>query len=319
MKDRFREFFDSEYSDDIRALADSFPEERSLRIDFEILREYDPSLAEEFRTNPQETRETAIEVLEALEPRLTTHDALDPAVRVHNLPADHEYRVGKYRQQHLGQLLAVRGTVVGTDPVTPFADVAAWRCSHDDCGAITRTEQSYGAMVPPNACKECERKGGDSEFDFSHSHSDLVDHQEIVVMPVDTTSDDPPMIPVHLKDDLCDIVDKGHEILIVGVFETFPGQNDTVLNTYIEAIDFEVEDYAEVDTEQATDLEDRIIAEVTEYQDAGNWGQAVSAVVSAVADDKTPETAVRERIDELADDRHSNVEKEGDDQLVVID
>ncbi|WP_128478771.1 hypothetical protein [Halorussus pelagicus] len=48
---------------------------------------------------------------------------------------------GKNRQQHLDQLLAVRGKVVGTDPVLPFAEVAAFQCTHDNCGAITYAEQ----------------------------------------------------------------------------------------------------------------------------------------------------------------------------------
>ncbi len=319
MKDQFSEFYDTEYASEIQALADEFPDDRSLRIDYHDLRAFDQSLAEEFRTSPWEAREAARKALEEQAPRLTTHDALDANVRVHNLPETHEYRVGKYRQQHLGQLLAVHGLVVGTDPVTPFAEVAAYRCAHDDCENVIRTEQSYGNMVPPYGCPECERSGGEAEFDFDHEASDLVDHQEIALIPVDTSSDDPPAIQVHLKDDLCDTVDKGHEILLVGVYETYPGQKETVLNTYIEAIDLEVEDYAEVDAEQASNLEDRIIDTVVEWQDDGNWGLPVDGAVERVAGETTPESAVRERIDELDRDRSSDLEKQGDDQLVVID
>lgn len=319
MKDRFSEFYDTEYVSEIQALADEFPADRSLRIDYQTLHDYDADLAEEFRTSPWDAREAAREALEEHAPRLTTHDTLSPNVRVHNLPEAHEYRVGKYRQQHLGQLLAVHGTVVGTDPVTPFAEVAAYRCAHDDCEYVIRTEQSYGDMVPPYGCPECERSGAEAEFDFDHDESDLVDHQEIALIPVDTSSDDPPAIQVHLKDDLCDTVDKGHEVLLVGVYETYPGQKETVLNTYIEAIDLEVEAYAEVDAEQASDLESRIIEAVVEWQDDGNWGLPTSEAVERVADEQTPESAVRERIDELDRDHDSNLEVQADDQLVVID
>jgi len=319
MKNRLRQFYDTEYAEERRTLADAFPQERSLRLDYGDIHAFDPDLADEFRTAPWEARETAREVLETMEPRLTAHDALSPNVRVHSLPERHEYRVGKYRQQHLGQLLAVRGTVVGTDPVTPFAEVAAFRCAHDDCGAVTYTEQSYGDMVPPYACETCERKGQESEFDFDHDESDLVDHQEIAIMPVDTTSDDPPMIQVHLKDDLCDTVDKHYEILLSGVFKTFPGQKETVLNTYIEAIDLDVEEYADVDAEEASDLDSRIVQETRERQTEGSWGADIDAVVAAVADTATPEEAVRERIDELDRDWQSDLETMGSDRLTAIE
>jgi len=318
-RETIRQFYETEYAEEIQALADEFPEDRSLRLDYADLRAFDQSLAEAFRTSPWETRETAHEVLQEVEPRLMTHDALSPNVRVHNLPEDHEYRVGKYRQQHLGQLLAVRGKVVGTDPVTPFAEVAAYRCAHDDCRNVIRTEQSYGDMVPPYGCPECERSGGEAEFDFDHDESDLVDHQEIGIIPVDTTSEDPPSIQVHLKDDLCDTVDKFYDVTLVGVFDTFPGQKETVLTTYIEAIDLDVEEYAEVDTEEAADLDARIITATRDRQTEGNWGAETDTVVEAVADSNTPEESVRERIDELDRDHSSDLEKMGGDRLSVID
>lgn len=316
MKSAFKQFYDH-HPEQVQSLADEFPQDRSLRINYEDLQQFDADLAESFRTDPWETREQATDALEAREPTLTTHDALEASVRVHNLPEAHEYRVGKYRQHHLGQLLAVHGKVVGTDPVTPFAEVAAFECAHDDCRAITYTEQSYGSMIPPFACAECERKGQESEFDFQHDESDLVDHQEIVVMPADTNQDDPPMIPVHLKDDICDTVGKHDEIRVVGVYETFPGQKETVLSTYIEAFDLDVEEYAETDKESATDLGARIVEEVRDRQADGNWGVKESEIVEHFVSENFREEAVTEQISDRAYDASSNLDKQGDRLMVV--
>lgn len=298
-QDRFEEFYRTYMPDALDAMADEYaPSSRSLRVDWRELSDADPELAAQFLERPDTVRQKAHAALLSAAPGLEQairHDGTHARanVRVRGLPSDQQRLVGKCRTRDLGTLVSVEGMVADTERVSPLAEVAAWECQR--CMTMTQQQQYYGSMVQPRQCKGCEVKG---PFVLDESESVLVDHQEIVLFPPDPQRDDPPALVTFLDDDICDSVGKQDVVSVVGVYETLPSQNDTVLETYLEAYDLDVEEYAEAGAD-GRDLVEEIVAYVVEHQDAGTpWGVDLEAVVQHFEDERVRRREIESAIDE---------------------
>nr|WP_233265185.1 hypothetical protein [Halomarina oriensis] len=291
----------------VDSLADEYgPGRCSVRLDWAAFSDFDRGLAEQLREDPRQQRVLAEQALVNLRPDLERqrrhagrHARLN--VRIRNLPTEHTYRVGKQRTRHLGHLIALTGTVIETEGVVPFASEAAWECQR--CGTMTRMKQSAGKMIEPSICGACENQG---PFVFNERESDLVDFQEVVLIPQDTELDSPPAVTVFAKDDLCDRMGVDDRVTVVGVFDTLPKQNETKLKTYVEAFDLDVDEYQEVGADSA-ELSDRIVAFVEEHMDEGSdWGVHRETVVTEFRKKGLREEEVRDTIETLS--RESRVD-----------
>ncbi|AEH39526.1 minichromosome maintenance protein MCM [Halopiger xanaduensis] len=252
----FTEFFTGPYRDVVQDLDEQYPDERSLRIDWHELDAWDGSVADEFLQKPARMRQFATNALN----RLEEASVLGANVRIYNLPEKQIVRVGKYRTRQLGKLLSVRGKVVDMEGVTPYAEEAAFECPL--CGTLTRMPQSYGDLMKPNECMGCEHsKPG---FRFKREQSELVDLQKIVIIPPDSNLEEPPGSIAFLKNDLVDMVGPGDLVTINGIYETFTGQSESTLSTYIEALDLDIKERTEIDTYGASEIQEFVMDALTE-------------------------------------------------------
>lgn len=298
-QDRFETFFKEYMPEEIGSMAKDYsPSNRSLRIDYEDLAASNPSLAEDFLERPDTLRQKAEASMKAAVPGLEReirnagpHGRAN--VRIRGLPDDQHRIVGKCRTHDLGQLLSVDGEVADTERVSPLAEIAGWECQR--CGNLQHQHQVYGSMVEPHKCSGCECSG---PWAFREEDSELVDHQEIALMPPDPQRDDPPFLTVFLHDDITDAVGKGDIVSVVGVYETLPRQNDTVLETFLDAYDLDVEEYAEAGVDGRA-LEDGIVDYVSEEQDEGSsWGVPIGEVVEHFEEDGVRRREIENTIDE---------------------
>lgn len=316
-QDRFEEFFQTHMPEEIGSMAEEYsPSIRSLRIDYKELADADPSLAEDFLDRPDTVRQKAEaamkEVVPGLEREIRNAGPHGRAnVRIRGLPEDRNRIVGKCRTHDLGQLLSVDGQVADTERVSPLAEIAAWECQR--CGNLQDQHQVYGKMVEPHKCTGCECAG---PWAMNEADSKLVDHQEIALLPPDPQRDDPPFLTVFLHDDITDAVGKGDIVSVVGVYETLPKQNETVLQTYLDAFDLDVEEYAEAGVDSRA-LEDDIVDYVADRQDGGSaWGVPIQEVVEHFEDDGVRRREVENTIDEVKEESEL---KQANDRLVVLD
>lgn len=261
-------------------LVSEYPDVESLRLDWTDIDTHDAELAQQALTEPERFRDETVDVLADRDRQLR-----EATVRIYNIPNGREFRMGKYRKRYLSELIRVEGEVVSVDNVQPFAREAAFRCRR--CGKITKVTQHYGKLMKPVECGgpmekpegECdETKSG--SFIYQQAESDLVDYQPIVIIPPDTSMDDPPATQVYLKGDLCGTVGKGDRISVVGIYETFTFQDDSRLNTYIEAVDIQQAEAGdtEADAMEMSELKDAILTFVDEHKAEGEppsadvWG-----------------------------------------------
>ncbi|WP_436348947.1 ATPase [Natronorubrum sp. FCH18a] len=299
----FTDFLTGPYQNEVQRLDDAYPDERSLRIDWHDLEAWDGSVADEVLRKPARMRQFATNALN----RLEDASLLGVNIRVYNLPDQQTVRVGKYRTRQLGKLLSVRGKVVDMDGVKPYAEEAAFECPR--CGTLTRMPQSYGDLMKPSECMGCEQsKPG---FRFNREQSELVDLQKVVIIPPDSNLEDPPATIAFLKNDLVDMVGPGDLVTLNGIYETFGGQSESTLSTYIEVFDLDIKERTEIDTYGASEIREFIMDALTEQiQTVDDWAVDRPAVVDAVVDGHgVRREEVNDQIDYLIDE--NDVGEEG--------
>jgi len=216
---KWEEFLRTRYWDELLELADSYPDERSLKISFPDIDKFDPDFAEELLENPDTNLEAAQAAL--LELDLPMDVYLDRAhVRIIELPR--AYKTRELRSDHIGKLLAIDGLVRTATEVRPKIVSAAFQCQR--CGFTFFKEQTGSKFEDQNLkCmnQACDRGG---PFKLLLDQSKFVDAQKIRVQesPEDLRGGaQPQTLDVELEDDLAGKIFPGDRVIVNGVLKQF--------------------------------------------------------------------------------------------------
>ncbi len=213
--DTFEEFYRSYYRNEIGELAQKYPnEQKSLYIDWEDLYRFDPHLADDFRTKPEQLREYAEEALRLYD--LPVDVSLGQAhVRVRGLPEQTDIR--EIRADHRGNLIAVQGIVRKATDVRPKITTAAFECQR--CGTLTRIPQEGGDFQEPHECQGCERQG---PFRINYDQSEFIDAQKLRVQESPEGlrgGETPQSVDINIEDDITGEVTAGDHVQVSGVLK----------------------------------------------------------------------------------------------------
>jgi len=179
--DAFERFFKNYYDDRdsengdtrILELAQKYPnEQQSLYIEYDDLYQFDPDLADDTLTKPEEVLDYAEQALRQYD--LPIDVELNADVRLANLeslPSTNVYDVGKYPVDVYDEYVAVQGQVNKVGDSKGKVGEAAFECQL--CGTITRVPQA-GDFQEPHECQGCERQG---PFRPDWDQSELKDYQ----------------------------------------------------------------------------------------------------------------------------------------------
>lgn len=301
-----RPLVDDVHAEAVQALAANWtddPRDRALRIDWQTVADHDERVAQSILDHPEAA-------VEAFQRALESHKKLlrEAAIRFRNVPDAATYRVGDLRTMHLRTLVAVECEVVDVDPVRPLITEAAFECRI--CGVVQYTPQTYGNLYKPDECPGCEH--GNPGYALIEEKSTLIDHQPVVVTPLESALEEPPAIAVYLHRDLVGTVGEDDELTVVGVYKTLPlsKQGESRLNTYLDASDIDVEEHAQADKLTESDLTDAILAVVEEEDtaDGSDWGVDRALIVDRVASEYgVRQTEVEDRLDAMQEDATSDV------------
>lgn len=288
------------YADDAESLAEDWgekPESRVLRMDWQTIEDDDEQFARQLLSHPEEAITCFQNALASMHKPL-----LDDAVlRFRNVPDRVTYRVGDLRTHHLRSLVAVECEVVDVDPVRPLMTRGAFECRR--CGTLTYLSQSYGKIFEPQECQGCEESG---PFSLLEEESTLIDHQPVVVTPLESSLEEPPVIPIYLTRDLVGRVGEDDELSVVGIYKTLPYslQKETRLNVFLDANALNVDHRAKADKMTKSQLDTLIEEMVADLRDddGGTYGASREAVIDEIASQHGVRRAeVEDRIDELND------------------
>jgi replicative DNA helicase Mcm len=274
--DVFEEFYRSYYRNEIGELAQKYPtEQKSLYIDWGDLYRFDPDLADDFRTKPDQLREYAEEALRLYD--LPVDVSLGQAhVRVRGLPESTEIR--DIRADNRGALLSVQGIVRKATEVRPKVTNAAFECQR--CGTLTRIPQSDGDFQEPHECQGCERQG---PFRVNFDQSEFVDAQKLRVQESPEGlrgGETPQAIDVNIEDDITGEVTAGDHVTVTGILKLDQQGSDRekspMFDTYMTGLSVEIEDeqFEEMDISES---------DKTEIVELSNDPEVYEKMVGAIA------------------------------------
>jgi replicative DNA helicase Mcm len=220
-------FFIDHYKSEIENIALSYPEKRSLYVDYWDIDKVDPGLAENLILNPYHTIYNAEEALKSLD--VSTEQKLRLHFRVVNLPDIHRIGIRKLRSVHLGKLIAIEGLVKKVTEVRPKLGIGAFQCQK--CGVVIKVEQEEDIIKEPTECYEDQGGcGRSSSFKLIPSLSEFIDFQKIEIQESPEGlrgGAQPERISVYLEDDLVGDIAPGDRVIINGILHSHQRRRGT--------------------------------------------------------------------------------------------
>ncbi len=211
---RWQSFFEDRLKSDIETFATEYPEKKSIIIDYWILDEASPELADYTMKHPVNSFFYAEKALERLD-TISDVKLIDAHVRLRNLPD--KKQMNTIGSKTVGKLISVDGLVKRTTEPRLRAKIAVFICQK--CGANIMVEQETDILKEPAVCYE--DQGGcarNSKFSFNKQLSTMRDMQraELQELLERTQGRQPEKLILMLDDDLVRSIYPGEQVTING-------------------------------------------------------------------------------------------------------
>jgi len=253
----------------VSAIADLYPDVRSIFVDFSDIEKFDPDIANYTLANPTASLRGAEEAMR----RLVSHTLTNPFVhfRIKSLPRDSRIEIRKLRAKHLGTFVSVEGLVRKATEVRPRVTVAEFECAR--CGHRTTVEQDGMMFHEPLECSKeeggCGRGTGSTKFKLLTDPSKFVDTQKIEIQePPEGLRGgaQPERLVGYIEDDLSGKISPGDRVILNGILRSQQkgGQVKSTLfeiHLDINSIEYEEHEYEEVLITPEDELKIREFAE----------------------------------------------------------
>jgi replicative DNA helicase Mcm len=278
------------FDEEIRTLADAYPDQRRLTLDWQQLARWEHDalgtdktydledvhgLASDVIARPEQLRESFAEALNTVVSEQTdrSRPVGQASVAFENLPAGATFTVGSYSPSEWKErLFALEGQITKRTEVKPRVDEAAFECGM--CGTLHRLPQpAFGSLREPNECQGCDHPH--AFFRLNNEQSEFEDYQKLrLQQPPEDARGDTENIDVHLADDLTgtDRVESGGRVTVIArhrpvytgkvVFEECAIANEVVPD------DPSIEDYREPRHQRAVETIGNAADPVAELCDA---------------------------------------------------
>ncbi len=243
----WKDFFEDHCKSDIETIALSYPEKRSLEVDFSVIDKANLDLTPSLINHPYKSIFNAEEALRDID--TANPKKMKLHFRPYNLPDICKIDVSEIRARHFGKSVAIGGDVKLRTMVMQKVDVAAFECRR--CGAIIHVEPGGDILIEPVECYE--KQGGCgrvSIFKFLPDHSQFVDSQKIGIKEDSGGlhyGGNPERIPICLEDDLVGKIGMGDRVIANGIlhpeYRKHDGNQLTTFDKKVVAYSIEIEKY----------------------------------------------------------------------------
>jgi replicative DNA helicase Mcm len=232
MIEKFSEFLDEYYFNDlVTGVTEGL---KSLAIDFAVLDQFDPDLADQMLEDPEPVIEAAEEAVKSIDTGLSE---LHFRIRVYHLPLSKEIRIRNIRAEHIGKFIQVEGTVKRASEIRPEVSESVFICPQ--CETRISIIQKDRVIKLPDGCDCGNRRG------FKLEDQRMYDARWVTIEePFEITAGEQPSeITVFMKEDLTtpnmqNRTDPGNRIKVTGVIKQTPrrvkGINSNQLDIYID-------------------------------------------------------------------------------------
>ena len=250
---KLEEFFSSRLKDEVFAVLDKYPEEKSVIVDYNDLEIFDPDSADLLIEKPEEMLDAASKSIVNIDPQRKNAQLNVRFKNVRNIVP-----LRFLRSEFIGKFIAVDGIVRKTDEIHPRIMTAAFECR--SCLRIHEVAQKSNLIHEPAVCTEC----GGRSFKLLQDESEYMDTQTVKLQePLENLSggDQPRQINIVLEDDLVDTLTPGDKIRMTGILKTVRDEKtkrftNFIYGNYFEALEQEFEELeiSEEDEEEIRQL-----------------------------------------------------------------
>src|SRR5881296_3329142 len=246
---KWEEFFEEMgYLSKIIAVADRYPESRSLEASFLDLNRFDTDMAIYLLRHPLNVLMAGEEAIRRLVP--PGEEAPQIHLRINGLPRDRRVQIRDLRAKHLGQYISVEGLVRKSTEVRPKVVGALFQCLR--CGTIIKEEQDGQTFREPLECYEeqggCKRSANATKFKLLTETSLYLDTQKIEVQESPEGlrgGEEPQRLTAYVEDDLTGRITPGQRVILNGVLRSVqrgrPGQRSTLFDIFVDVNSVEME------------------------------------------------------------------------------
>ena len=245
---QWQKFFEDKCRSEIETVALSYPEKRSIVVDYWKIDEYDSKLTDILILQPHKSIFNAEEALKNID--VAVENKLDLHFRVINIPDINRIQIRNIRASHLGKYTAIDGLVKKRTEVRPKLKVGAFQCQK--CGAIIRIEQEEDILKEPSDCQEDQGGCGRvSSFKLLTALSEFIDSQKIEIQenPEGLRGGaQPERISVYIEDDLVGEIAPGDRVIVNGILHSMQRRRGTFrltsFNKVMDAVSIESQELA---------------------------------------------------------------------------
>jgi replicative DNA helicase Mcm len=246
---KWEEFFDQHgYESKITAIADIFPQKKSLDVTFEDLDRYDSDFAIHSLRNPARAVSAGEEAITSVVP--PTDEDVSIHLRVRGLPRDRRVMIRDLRSKHVGRFIAIEGLVRKATEVRPMIVEAMFECMR--CGHKFTTRQEGIAFREPLECPDssggCGKSSSSTRFNLILDESEFIDTQKIEVQEkpeILKGGAQPERLTAYLVDDLAGVISPGDRVILNGelksIQRTKMRTKSTVFDIFVDANSVESE------------------------------------------------------------------------------
>ncbi len=238
----------------VSAMADLYPDVRSIYVEFSAIEAFDPDLANYLLLNPSQSISAAEDAVR----HMVSHALTNPFIhfRIKGLPRDSRVEIRKLRAKHLGTFVSVEGLVRKATEVRPRVTVAQFECAR--CGHTMSVEQEGIQYHEPLECPKddggCGRGSGSTKFRLLTDPSTFIDTQKIEIQePPEGLrgGSQPERLTGFLEDDISGKVSPGDRVIINGVLRSHQ-KGTTIKSTLfditvdVSSVEYEEHEYEEI-------------------------------------------------------------------------
>jgi replicative DNA helicase Mcm len=259
--EKLKKFFKDYYWNEILQLANEYPDQRSLNVDFTDIEKFDRELSKEFLEHPEELISAAEAALKEID--LPVEKVLDQAhVRIIKVP--NRISIRELRSKHLSRFVAIEGMIRKATEVRPRITKAAFQCLR--CGHLTVVEQNSFKFEEPFSGCENETCGKKGPFKVMIEDSTFIDAQKLQIQESPENlkgGSQPQSLEVDSEDDLTGNITPGDRVIINGVLKsrqrTLKDGKSTFYDLILEANSIEQLDKDYDELEITAEDEDQIL------------------------------------------------------------
>lgn len=264
LEDRFVEFFDSYYAEQVNDLFVTYPQHRSIMVNISDLEKFDHELAEELISNPDTVLPAAHASLSKFNPN---PNPLKPVyARFFGLGLGTMPLIQDVGSEQIGKLLTLDSLVIKRSEIMPKVHIGVFRCAM--CGTVVKLEIEREEV--PEVCPQCKRRA----LRQINEESRFIDLQRIAVQdPLEKLKGNMPtwQLEIWLVDDLVNCTMPGDRADITGILRIRPKrttkgkQEKAIFTMFLDAVSVKPKqkEFAELEIKQD---EEKIIKELAKDQ-----------------------------------------------------